>query len=356
MAIAAKNLESSIDFEGEMVEKTGHKEESGRNFFIITPSNILKRRDIGAYAKLLWSYLRFRQGQNDYSWPTENTIAEDLGSTRATVIRARKELEAVGLLQVDQAHGGKRQQNYYRISLPGASKRPEKLSTPAHRNDAPGGDSGASKRCARSAPTINIKINNNKNNKQGLFDASASVSDCSEGLPGACAPGEHRGSGHRVSEPASGLSGSGIGASEYRPGGTSSGQGGKPLSSECSQLRKRAVQHARHAVGVADRKGRAWSCKAVEKIMLELCRTHDDLAISWVIEHKGPEAITPGLIRDQVLRKPTAAQKAEIKRREEQQRAENQRRRREELAAVIPGKNARLARETMEKFNLGIAG
>ena len=55
-------------------------------------------------------------------------------------------------------------------------------------------------------------------------------------------------------------------------------------------------------------RAKGWERSAVLTIMQELCKTHNDDQISWIIEHTGPDAKTPGLIRDVVLKKPTRAE------------------------------------------------
>lgn len=71
-------------------------------------------------------------------------------------------------------------------------------------------------------------------------------------------------------------------------------------------LDQRAERHTAHAMQIGRAKG--WERSAVLTIMQELCKTHNDDQISWIIEHTGPDAKTPGLIRDVVLKKPTRAE------------------------------------------------
>lgn len=69
---------------------------------------------ISPAGKLLYSYLRFRMGENTAAWPHQKTIAEDLGCSRSTVVRLIDTLEKAGMLDVKHAHGGKKQGNRYR--------------------------------------------------------------------------------------------------------------------------------------------------------------------------------------------------------------------------------------------------
>lgn len=146
-----------------------------KKFFITIPSEILANKRLGFPAKVLAGYLDFRQGQNDRCWQKEDTIASELATTRATIQRATKQLEAEGELIVERRHGGLKQSNRYwlahrynaRDSQPyenGASKR----STGGASNQGAKSQSGASNRSTKIKIT---KIHRGKR-KANSFDDS----------------------------------------------------------------------------------------------------------------------------------------------------------------------------------------
>jgi hypothetical protein len=65
-------------------------------------------RDLGPSAALVYFYLDLRSGQNDAAWPSQATIAEDLGFSRSTVQTAINTLLGNGLITVRQSsrHSG----------------------------------------------------------------------------------------------------------------------------------------------------------------------------------------------------------------------------------------------------------
>ena len=73
-------------------------------------------------------------------------------------------------------------------------------------------------------------------------------------------------------------------------------------------LDRRAERHVCHVMQIARDKGRTWDRLTTFGIIRALCKTHRDDEIKWVIEHNGPAAETPRLIRGLVLKKPTAAE------------------------------------------------
>ena len=87
----------------------------------------------------------------------------------------------------------------------------------------------------------------------------------------------------------------------------------------------RAQRHTEHAMQISRNKDRIWDRRSVFGIMVELCQTHRDEEIKWVIEHTGPDAKTPGLIRDLTLKKPTAIEIEERRRLQAQRAAEKRR-------------------------------
>ena len=59
-----------------------------------------------AITKLLFIYLRHRQGINDDSWPTFKRIQDDLGLAPATLAAHSRKLEEVGLIEVVRSQAG----------------------------------------------------------------------------------------------------------------------------------------------------------------------------------------------------------------------------------------------------------
>jgi len=68
-------------------------------------------------AKILFSYLNYRMGENGETWPHQKRIASDLGMSKATVCRTVADLEKSHALRVQHAHGGKKQGNRYQTTL-----------------------------------------------------------------------------------------------------------------------------------------------------------------------------------------------------------------------------------------------
>ena len=103
-----------------------------------------------------------------------------------------------------------------------------------------------------------------------------------------------------------------------------------------SALAQRAERHTAHALQVSRDGGRVWERSVVFKIMQELCRTHRSDEIAWAIEHLGPYAKTPGLIRDAVLKKPAVAEIQAKQKRAAAARIERQRHEAEIRAKALP--------------------
>jgi len=61
-------------------------------------------------------YLEVRQGEKDSAWPHLQTIADDLGMSKAQAIRSIRSLESAGLLIVRRVHGGLKQGNRYALT------------------------------------------------------------------------------------------------------------------------------------------------------------------------------------------------------------------------------------------------
>jgi hypothetical protein len=69
-------------------------------------------------AKVLWTYLHFRQGKNDTAWPSQATIKAHTNISRSTIQRATIDLEALGWLIVFRTKMGTQRWNSYRVRIP----------------------------------------------------------------------------------------------------------------------------------------------------------------------------------------------------------------------------------------------
>jgi len=103
-------------------------------------NDILSRADLTATAKLVYSVLADRQGENGYCWPGIRTLAKDIGASKGAVERAVNRLEAAGLITANR--GNKGYNNKYVITVPETETLPAhegvpKTSVGCPRNDAP---------------------------------------------------------------------------------------------------------------------------------------------------------------------------------------------------------------------------
>jgi len=71
-------------------------------YFVSVPASVKASPKLSATAKLLYGVLRFYQYGNDNCWPTTATLAHALGVCRDSISRAIRQLEDVGLLQVER--------------------------------------------------------------------------------------------------------------------------------------------------------------------------------------------------------------------------------------------------------------
>jgi len=69
-------------------------------------------------AKVLWTYLNFRQGKNDTAWPSQATIEAHTNISRSTIQRATSDLESHGWLIVFRTKMGTQRWNSYRVRIP----------------------------------------------------------------------------------------------------------------------------------------------------------------------------------------------------------------------------------------------
>lgn len=71
-----------------------------QNAWVQLPLSVLLDVSLSPGARLVWAYLRHRQGSNGQAWPSLERIGADLGMGKATAARAVKELEKAGWLIV----------------------------------------------------------------------------------------------------------------------------------------------------------------------------------------------------------------------------------------------------------------
>ncbi len=100
----------------------------GEQFYKL-PTELANRADLSASAKLVWSYLHYRQGTNGTCWPGLRRIANDLGlRSPSAVAKCIKQLEIAGLVEVKRGKpnrkGEEKQTNHYTIK-----RAPERTST-----------------------------------------------------------------------------------------------------------------------------------------------------------------------------------------------------------------------------------
>lgn len=85
--------------------------------FIGVPFCLLGRTDLDATGKLLYGYLRYRQGNNGASWWSHSAMSRELGVSARTTKRAVARLQALGLIAVKRSVG-RRNTNSYAVCDP----------------------------------------------------------------------------------------------------------------------------------------------------------------------------------------------------------------------------------------------
>jgi hypothetical protein len=75
-------------------------------------------KKLNSNAKVLWTYLHFRQGKNATAWPSQATIQAHTNISRSTVQRATRDLESLGWLIVFRTKMGTQRWNSYRVKVP----------------------------------------------------------------------------------------------------------------------------------------------------------------------------------------------------------------------------------------------
>ena len=83
--------------------------------YLRIPDSILAA-DIPALHKLIMAALGFKAMNDDrQAWPHQEKLAQELGCSRSSIVRALKEMEASGRIQVKHRGGGRSRGNLYRL-------------------------------------------------------------------------------------------------------------------------------------------------------------------------------------------------------------------------------------------------
>ncbi|MDI9433662.1 MAG: hypothetical protein QM570_18260 [Planctomycetota bacterium] len=86
------------------------------DFFVRIEAPLLACRELTPGQKIVYAYLRFRQGPNADSWRGRDRMAAELAMARNTFAAACAKLEQVGLLRVVRnPHGGRARANRYEV-------------------------------------------------------------------------------------------------------------------------------------------------------------------------------------------------------------------------------------------------
>jgi len=86
-----------------------------RHGFTQVPNFILTNKQLSVGAKLAYAMLLKYAWQDDYCFPGQQKLADDMGAGERSIRTYLKELEAVGFLEVKQQGLGKT--NLYRLHL-----------------------------------------------------------------------------------------------------------------------------------------------------------------------------------------------------------------------------------------------
>jgi len=84
--------------------------------FVRLPHNLLRLNKISMQARLVWAALYSYGWKNNPIFPGMDTVADDMGCSKKTLLKYRKELEEVGLLRVKRQ--GLNKPNKYTLGLP----------------------------------------------------------------------------------------------------------------------------------------------------------------------------------------------------------------------------------------------
>ena len=102
-----KQLEKTIIFEG--------ADELNQSGYVLQPRAILKNPNISPGAKNVYSLLIDYGWNNEYCFPGQDRIAEDMGMSVSRINEFIKELESFGVIEITRRGQGKT--NIYRIKF-----------------------------------------------------------------------------------------------------------------------------------------------------------------------------------------------------------------------------------------------
>jgi hypothetical protein len=102
-----KELERNIEIIGADI--------ATRQGFTQVPNFILTNKDLSVGAKIVYAMLLRYAWQNDYSFPGQAKLAQDIGSAERSVRTYLNELQAAKCLEVTQRGLGKT--NFYRLHV-----------------------------------------------------------------------------------------------------------------------------------------------------------------------------------------------------------------------------------------------
>lgn len=83
--------------------------------FTQVPNHILKSKDLSVGAKLTYAMLLSYAWHNEYCFPGQDTLAEDIGVSRRSVVSFIKELQSFGLIDVKRS--GFNRPNIYTLNV-----------------------------------------------------------------------------------------------------------------------------------------------------------------------------------------------------------------------------------------------
>ena len=125
--LITKHLNKRLRYNSSMQHIAGHLQNIERNIEIVgadlvtlhgftqVPNFILTNKDLSVGAKLYYAMLLKYARANDYCFPGQHRLAEDMGSAERSVRTYQKELEDAGFLEVTQRGLGKT--NIYKLDL-----------------------------------------------------------------------------------------------------------------------------------------------------------------------------------------------------------------------------------------------
>jgi predicted transcriptional regulator len=85
--------------------------------YLLVSTALMEDRTLTALAKLLLTTLIFRQGTNGESWPSQDTLAEDLGASVKAIRRATLELVKASRVEIPSGGRGRRHSFRYKVIL-----------------------------------------------------------------------------------------------------------------------------------------------------------------------------------------------------------------------------------------------